>query len=428
MSPSATGVDRSGLRRDDVPLQTSLTMQNAGAVEQLLPLSPALSSAVQAMRLCLIANALDATYRGSAKWVFYPRDANVFARRSRNWPAWYTRTATVAAIDSLIAAGYLQHEQTRPSPVAAFRSRFRATLTLLQRLRYVRVEDFRFEPLRDPIILRDRDGMEVSFADSRDRSRMRADVREHNAFLAGFEITVVHPDAALDERGFLVVGDRRFNPGRRQYYRVFNLNFSSGGRWYGPWWQCLPSSVRTGIRIDGEPSIEEDLRALHVRLLAALAAVKLPFDAPAFDAYMVPGIERSLTKVAFNILINADSEQAARQALALELRSTDPARPSAAELLALIRASFPALTPYWHTGIGRRLQNVDAEICARVQRSLRRRGIPCLSVHDSFVVPRCTQAELLATMATEFGRACDHLQRRGLTRRKSASHPSESNQ
>jgi hypothetical protein len=417
MSPSATGVDRSGLRREDVPLQTSLTMQNAGAVEQLLALSPALSSAVQAMRLCLIANALDATYRGSAKWVFYPRDANVFARRSRNWPAWYTRSAIVAVIDSLVAAGYLQHEQTRPSPAATLRSRFRATQTLVQRLRSVRVEHFRFELLRDPIILRDRDGMEVSFAYSRDRSRMRDDVREHNAFLAGFEITVVHPEAALDERGFLVVGDRRLNPGRRQYHRVFNLNFSSGGRWYGPWWQILPSSVRTGIRIDREPTVEEDFRTLHLRLLAASAAVTLPFDDPAFDAYGISGIERSLTKVAFNILINADSEQAARQALALELRSTDPAGSSAAELLALIRASFPALAPYWHTGIGLRLQNVDAEICARVQRSLRRRGIPCLSIHDSFVVPRQAQTDLLDTMAVELKRACEHLQRRGLTMR-----------
>jgi hypothetical protein len=416
MSPSATSVDRSGLRREDVPLQTSLTMQNAGAIEQLLALSPAPSSAVQAMRICLIANALDAMYRGPAKWVFYPRDANVFARRSRNWPAWFTRSTTVAAIDSLIVAGCLQHEQTRPSPVATFRSRFRATQMLMQRLRHVRVEDFKFEPPRDPIILRDRDGMELSFADSRDRSRMRDDVRQHNALLAGFEITVVHPDAAQDDRGFLTVGDRRLNLLRRQYYRVFNLNFSSGGRWYGPWWQSLPSSVRTGIRIDGEPTVEEDFRALHLRLLAASAAVTLPFDDPAFDAYGIPSIERSLTKIAFNILINADSEQAARQALALELRSTeDPAGPSAAEVLALIRASFPAFAPYWHTGTGRRLQNVDAEICARVQRSLRRRGIPCFSIHDSFIVPRQAKTDLLDTMAVELERACEHLQRRGLT-------------
>ena len=50
-------------------------------------------------------------------------------------------------------------------------------------------------------------------------------------------------------------------------------------------------------------------------------------------------------------------------------------------------AGFPALALFWNTGHGLILQSVDAEVCRHVQRRLRHDGIPCLSIHDSFVVP-----------------------------------------
>jgi hypothetical protein len=66
---------------------------------------------------------------------------------------------------------------------------------------------------------------------------------------------------------------RYINPARRDYYRVFHGNFDHGGRWYGPWWQLLPSRVREGIRIDGENTCELNIRVSQLRLLCARGGV-----------------------------------------------------------------------------------------------------------------------------------------------------------
>lgn len=78
-------------------------------------------------------------------------------------------------------------------------------------------------------------------------------------------------------------------------------------------------------------------------------------------------------------------------------------------VMTAVEAHFPALAPYWSTGVGLRLQNLDADICARVQRKLRQRGIPCLSVHDSFVAPASEGLALQVVMDEAFDDACERL-------------------
>ena len=71
-----------------------------------------------------------------------------------------------------------------------------------------------------------------------------------------------------------------------------------------------------------------------------------------------------------------------------------------------IAGQWPQLAHFWSSGIGLRLQNIDAEICARVQRALRRAGIPVLSIHDSFIVRSRNQSVLADAMEEEMVRAC----------------------
>jgi hypothetical protein len=165
----------------------------------------------------------------------------------------------------------------------------------------------------------------------------------HNAFLRAFSITVTHPDAHYFENGDLVIDPLKYiNPSRRDYYRVFNGNFDRGGRWYGPWWQLLPSRVRKGIRINGERTCQLNIRVSQLRLLCARGG-----------------------------------------------------------------------SPQWNTGFGLWLQDVDAEVCARVQARLRADGIPCLSMHDSFIVPRSAHDRTNTVMSEEFARACARLRAEG---------------
>ena len=406
-----------GLRPEDRPFQPSLSI--TGDVERLLDLAPAQSVHARAMRLAVIANALDAAHVGDGRWTFYSRDSNHYPLRRRSSPPGYTRTAVVAAVEALAAKDFLEHERTRPSPAAEFRSRYRAAPALIERLADVAAGDFVFG-MSKCIILRDDEGGEIPYRESRRIRAMRRDVKAQNLFLAQHHIDVVHPDVEMDSRGFLLVRGRRINPGRRGLYRVFNGSFALGGRWYGGWWQGLPADVRAGIVIDGNPTVELDYRACHLRLLAASARVTLPLDDPGFDPFAIPGVERGHAKLAFHVMLNASAESSALRALGGELDSAG-AHPYAAELAAAVRARFPGFAPYWSTGVGLRLQRVDSDICAAVQRRLRGSGIACLSLHDSFIAPMRHRAELDTVMASEFDRACDRLRRRPLPHGRGAA-------
>jgi hypothetical protein len=181
-----------------------------------------------------------------------------------------------------------------------------------------------------------------------------------------------------------------------------------GGRWYGGWWQSLPKDVRAQLLVNGETVIEHDYRACHLRLLCALAGIDLPFREQGLDPYAIAGFDRSHIKLAFNIMLHI--ERAALRAIAnqLSIRKLQKPHRRAGLLIAAVRKHFRDLEKYWCSGIGLRLQGIDAEICLRVQRHLRRLGIPVLSVHDSFIVPASFDNRLADVMEEEMRRACAH--------------------
>ena len=270
-----------------------------------------------------------------------------------------------AAVDYLEQAGLIEHQKTRPSRSAIFRSRIRASALLLARLEDIEA-DFLFEP-REVLFLRDADGRPLGYRDWGRIGAMRDDVLQHNRFLAAIDVHVDHPSASYDEARFLRVQGRWLDPRRRQYHRVFNGSWRAGGRWYGPFWQCLPSKIRPHLRINGEPVVECDYRACHLKLLCAIAGIELPWHDEGYDPYRLPDIPRAQVKTAFSIMLNAYSEANARWAIFGELRVNHA---DAWRLMERIRSQWPGLARCWCSGAGLRLQGVDAEICARVQRQV----------------------------------------------------------
>src|SRR5262245_33165364 len=164
-----------------------------------------------------------------------------------------------------------------------------------------------FRP-REVIVLRGPDGQPICYRERSAVSDMRRDVLAHNAFLQGFDITLVHPEAHYDDQGYLVIDGRRHNPGRTTYYRIFNSCFSRGGRWYGPWWQSVPSRCRQGVHINREPTYESDIPGCHMHLLSAGAGV----DLGAGDPYDGLGLPRNEVKLAINVMLNAPTWTNAR--------------------------------------------------------------------------------------------------------------------
>jgi hypothetical protein len=203
------------------------------------------------------------------------------------------------------------------------------------------------------------------------------------------------------------VGDQRLDPARIAYHRVYNGRFRRGGRWFGPWWQSLPSAIRAGIHINGETTSEPDIRGCHMRLLGARAGL----DFGDGDPYALPHLPRDEVKLAINIMLNARSWASARGALVekLSARHGASANLRAVAIRTEVRKAFPPLDPFWTSGYGLTLQNIEANICMRLQRRLREKNIPCLSIHDSFIVPRTAHDHTVAVMEEEFDRACRRL-------------------
>jgi hypothetical protein len=368
-----------GLRRDDKPFQPCLVLVDPQGMAQALALPLCSDALVNAAISALVANLVSLVQVDEAEWLFYGRDNNHYSRVRRYVPS--------SPCHPLARGTDPDSDQQEPCAPAFASCQTAAT---------------RFDR-RELIVLRGADGQPLAYRESARVYAMRRDVIAHNAFLQGFDITVVHPEAHYDNQGYLVIDSRRLNPSRTTYYRIFNGRFTQGGRWYGPWWQSVPSRCRTGIRINGKPTCEPDIQGCHMHLLSARAGVKLG----AGDPYEGLGLPRNEVKLAVNVMLNASTWSSARGALIARL--TDRYGPSVGSqvdrLRTAIQKRFPTLDPFWNTGYGLTLQRIDANICERLQRRLRGHGVPALSVHDSFVVPQFAGEFTTRVMREEFDRA-----------------------
>lgn len=400
-----------GLLAYEVPLRSELSLSPASVIEEALGLNPT-SKKQRCAAVGLLANALYGYSRSPDTFIFYSRDRNHYAKtrkRLRYFPTWYSRGNVLAAIEALEDAGLIEHRRTKPSPTAKHRSRFAASERLVSIVERTPVE-FLFEPC-EIIILRGADGLPINYPETDRTFKSRRDVKAHNEFLTNFDIGIDHPDTIEDARGFLRVGGCWLDTRRRSYRQIFNDRFCFGGRWYGTWWQNLPKKVREAISINGENTVELDYRACHLRLLYAQRGLALPFKIHTTDPYEVPGFPRTLTKFAFNVMLNAKTKRKALGAIEKRLKEDGllEVREHARALTNAVADHFRDLGQVWCTGMGMRLQNTDAEICRRVQRQLRKADVPALSVHDSFIVPASAQELVNDVMEEEMSRACKGL-------------------
>ena len=111
-------------------------------------------------------------------------------------------------------------------------------------------------------------------------------------------------------------GEGRLRLQDRMLYRVFNnLEFNEGGRFYGGWWEIVPSNYRSKILINGKRTEELDFSTLHPTILYAQSGNTLEGDA--YDISLRPksipndlslSDFRKVVKRAFNAMLNARYE------------------------------------------------------------------------------------------------------------------------
>jgi hypothetical protein len=178
-------------------------------------------------------------------------------------------------------------------------------------------------------------------------------------------------------------------------YRVFNNgSFDLGGRFYGPSWQALPKAWRARILIDGEPMVELDFGSLHPRMAhQLLEGVEGPQD-----CYASINPDREIAKRAVSAMLNMENGTS-RPPGWFRVEDAGMRWPTLAKAA---QEALPGIARHLGTGAGLRLQRVDSDIAEAVMLHFASRNIPCLGVHDSFIVAARYADELEAVMRAAY--------------------------
>jgi hypothetical protein len=191
--------------------------------------------------------------------------------------------------------------------------------------------------------------------------------------------------------------------------RVFSRgSMDCGGRFYGGWWESIPSEFRPYITINGLATGELDFSNLHPRLMYVLHGQTVPagdlYDdgwrdpsSPIYEPAQEPyRSRRKIIKTVFNATHNDASgrfrldpqDHALAKSLGL----------SAASIRSTLFKRHPLLESIYKTDFGIRLQYIDSQIAETVMLNLIAQGICCLPIHDSFIVPRHQAGNLVQSM------------------------------
>jgi hypothetical protein len=302
-------------------------------------------------------------------WVTYSRRWQHYCAPRRYQNPLYTYRRVVRAADYLDAQGLIYHAKREPGQ-RGWQSAMKATPELIERTNRIITAPLVIAKPAEVIVLRDKDRMPINYEETDFTYRAREEIEMINDALASIELW-----------GCL----------RAPVRRIFNANFTRGGRMYAieGAWQTMTKADRLRIRIANEPVVEVDYATLHPALLYAEVGKYAPAD-----TYRLDGWPRKLTKIALNTLINAPNIHSARLAIAhhpamsevAESGSQEALR-AASKLIADIKRVHAPIAHLFHKGKGLELQRRDSDMGVKVMLILRQAGIPVLPIHDSFLVP-----------------------------------------
>jgi len=345
-------------------------------------------------REAILLEALLAHYGGSPA-VSYSRRPQFYSGKGRYHGTDFAYRTVVQSVDALTNLGLLGNLIAPANPHGGRQSVFWATAALISGVSNDLIAKARCFP-RELIRLRNSDGQLVDHHETEITRRMRRVLAEQNEAVGSINIELSGPEIWLDGAVLQVGENIRLFPAQYCVYRVFNGDLMHGGRLYGGWWQNAPKNIRAMMLIDGESTIEDDHAQLHPRLLYAIAGRNL-----VGDAYTLPGWDRKPYKIAFNVLLNANNFHSARAVIASELGGEN-AYLLAALLIRDMKKRHAAVRGYFHSGIGLRLQNLDAKMAEVVLTRLLKRGIVALPIHDSFIVQKRYRTDLKEAMEASF--------------------------
>lgn len=248
----------------------------------------------------------------------------------------------------------------------------------------------------DCIRLKDTEKKLIDYEETELTHKMRERLNRWNDFLASnHHIDLLLPDIGLanlylnnntdEAEEDIFYGDESEKPRfvelkQVRLRRVFNnATFDEGGRFYGGWWQRIPSKFRRHIMINDRPTKEFDYSNLHAAMLYAEAGIRL-----AEDAYSIPNVPaqyRKLIKSTFFKLVNARRDQQ----IAGPSPDALPPGMSWQQLQDALIAKHQPIASHFRSGSGLKLQRIDSDIAEKVMLRMMADDLLVLPVHDSFI-------------------------------------------
>jgi hypothetical protein len=207
----------------------------------LQPLAlPSTSARHEQARAQISAIALDKA-RNQQPWISYSRNRNHYSRRGRRYdehPELYRHSFIPPSVDALAKAGYLESIVAPQNPNCGRQSIFRATPALIKALGAAPPPVAK--PKRRALVqLRDEQKQLVDFTDTEQTRRMYRHLVKINEAVGAQKIEL--PTGIGEWYGdLMVIGHSYINLSNTAYFRIFNIDFGSGGRIYGHWIQSLP--------------------------------------------------------------------------------------------------------------------------------------------------------------------------------------------
>jgi hypothetical protein len=325
----------------------------------------------------------------------------------------------IAALDVIQALEYLKLIEVRKGHYAGdhhFQSEIWPTQAFLRSYGQVLQWVPRKVSEEDPIVLKNYDAATkkkyaLSFSDTPEIRRMRKNLRRINQALLDSVIALAvdefqlwwirHQMARSDYRSDLSQGSRMLSFQSVELRRVFaRKSFKLGGRFYGGWWQSIPSKYRPHITMNGQTTVEIDYATLHPLLMYAEFGVEPP-EGDFYDlGYDGPDKPRARTifKKAFNALINDASGHYKTPKEDQHLIDM-----TNAEIRQAIITKHPLVKKIIGKGRGLKYQFIDSKIAESVMLKLLSQDIICLPVHDSFIVIADYEPQLRQAMVDAFG-------------------------
>jgi hypothetical protein len=197
---------------------------------------------------------------------------------------------------------------------------------------------------------------------------------------------------------------------KEKVHRVFNRkSFKYGGRGFGAIHQRIPKKLRPYIHINGQPTVELDYSAFHIRMLYHLKGIDYRDDP--FEICEGPD-KRSIYKAVGLIAINGDEKKPYKVSYAIRYKLIEMGIPLPIDekeierfinlLINRFRDAHPDIADCLYNDKGIHLMNIDSRIMNNILMKLIDQGILGLSVYDSIIVAEQHQDYLYQLMMDEY--------------------------